>query len=46
MNYGIAQGTYYENPLPQAEVLVADYLSITESEFGDNVDIGPYSKKI
>ena len=42
VDYGIAQGTYYENPLPQAEVLVADYLSITESEFGDNVDIGPY----
>ena len=38
----IAAGTYYENPLTQAEVLVADYLSITESEYGDNVDIGPY----
>ena len=42
VDYSIAAGTYYENPLTQAEVLVADYLSITESEYGDNVTVGPY----
>ena len=41
-DYGIGKGEYYGNPLELAEYLVIDNILITESEYGDNVSIGPY----
>ncbi len=42
INFNINAGTYYENPLSQAEYLVIDNVLITDSEYGDNVTISPY----